>query len=288
MIPISPDLDRVIRTVLRECGHQIEQMSSQGLEVSQKGPEDYVTSVDLALNQRLSAAFSTHFPKDGLITEENVHSKQAYTAGHTRIWCIDPLDGTEDFIHGKWQYAVMIGLLQNQQPIAGWIYAPAYDQIYCGGQDWGLFQAIGDHPLMPIPLVEPPPPRNGFCPVIIGHRDQTRFGAAIAEQIPGVQFYSLGSFGLKVMEVILGRAGLYLYFNGRVKIWDTCGPLALARTAGLVCCDLDGQPIGFAPEQFDLETLAHKQPILVGWPHYVDLLRPKLKAVASEVAQIYR
>jgi 3'(2'), 5'-bisphosphate nucleotidase len=285
MNPISLDLDRQIRQLVRSCGQYAEQMAASQFEVFEKGPDDYVTSIDAALDQKLSTAFAMMFPDDGVITEENAQSRQKFHDRHRRLWCIDPIDGTEDFIHRKRDYAVMVGLLQNHQPIAGWVYAPAYDQLYYGGPGWGMFQVAADLPPEALTLLEPAPPTAGFCPVIIGHRDQSRFGEAIAHLIPEAQFYSLGSFGLKVVDVVLGRAGLYLYFNGRVKLWDTAGPLALARAAGLVCCDLEGRSISFLPDDLDADTLAHKQPILVGWSSYVELLRPKLKAAVETVMQ---
>ncbi len=134
-----------------------------------------------------------------------------------------------------------------------------------------------------MPAVEPAAPSKEFCPILIGHRDQINFGAVIAQAIPDAQFYSLGSFGLKVMDVVLGKAGLYMYLNGRVKLWDTTGPLALARAAGLVCCDLAGEPIQFTPEAIELETLTHKQAIVIGWTHYVEALRPKIAAAVSQL-----
>jgi 3'(2'), 5'-bisphosphate nucleotidase len=286
MAPISPDLDRRIRQVLNACGEQVRQMATQQLEVSQKGPEDYVTSVDLALNHTLTIAFTDLFPTDGIITEENAQSRRFYTAGYKRLWCIDPLDGTEDFIHGKSEYAVMVGLMEDQQPIAGWLYAPAHQQLYCGGQDWGLFQAIADQPLTPIVPLPPIQLTDEKFPIVIGHRDQRRFGAAITHQITNAQFYAIGSFGLKVMEVVLGRAGLYLYFNGRVKLWDTTGPLALAKTAGLVCCDLVGQPIQFSPDAIELTTLTHKQPIVIGRSSQINVILPKLQAAMTTVLNL--
>lgn len=286
MNPISPDLEQHIRQILRDCGQLAEHLSTKQFEVSQKGPDDFVTSIDAALDQELLTAFSTLFPEDGIITEENAQSRRKFTADYPRLWCIDPLDGTEDFIKGRREYAVMVGLLQGQQPIAGWIYAPAHEHLYYGGPNWGLFHAIADQPATPLAILPPPPPTEDFCPVLIGHRDQARFGTAISRWIPEAHFYSLGSFGLKVMEVIQGRAGLYLYLNGRVKVWDTAGPLALAKTAGLICCDLDGQPLEFSVDAVDLDSLAHKQSILVGWADYVEALRPKLRQAIHEELQI--
>jgi 3'(2'), 5'-bisphosphate nucleotidase len=292
MPPISPELDQQIRQIMRDCGQQAVQMAKSGFEVFQKGPEDYVTTIDQALDQQLAAAFAHLFPRDSVITEENAQSLTQFTqpqfvqssgeSGLRRMWCIDPIDGTEDFINGRIHYAVMAGALQGAQPQLGWIYAPAYDQMYCGGARWGVFQAAGDRTLQPIALHAPDPPRHGFCPVLIGHRDRKHYGEAVARYIPNVQFYSVGSFGLKVMEVVQGRAGLYMYFNGRVKLWDTVGPLAIAQAAGLTCCDLAGNPIRFDADAIDLATLAHKQSILIGWDSYLEPLLPKLqKAIAS-------
>ncbi|WP_254721981.1 3'(2'),5'-bisphosphate nucleotidase CysQ family protein [Kovacikia minuta] len=138
MPPISPKIDLQIRQLIRSCGQQAEQMAAGQFEVFQKGPDDYVTTIDTALDQRLSAEFSTLFPTDGIITEENPESRQQFHANFSRLWCIDPIDGTEDFIHGKQDYSVMVGLLQNYQPIAGWVGAPAYDVLLLRRVELGI------------------------------------------------------------------------------------------------------------------------------------------------------
>jgi 3'(2'), 5'-bisphosphate nucleotidase len=276
MNPISLELDRQIRQTIRHCGLQIAQMAGKEFEIFEKGPEDYVTTIDKALDAQLSAAFAHLFPNDGVITEEDFQSRQKLYQVYSRLWCIDPIDGTEDFIQGRSHYSVMVGLLENYQPIAGWIYAPPSDQLYYGGVNWGLFQTTGNE--APVPLaIAPPSFSTDPCRLMIGHRDQTRYGEAIVRQIPNAEFHCIGSFGLKVVEVITGRAGLYLYLNGRVKLWDTTGPLALAKAAGLTCCTLEGDPIQFSPDAIDPNTFAHCQSIVIGWSDYVEALRPKLE-----------
>jgi 3'(2'), 5'-bisphosphate nucleotidase len=277
MSPISSDAEQAIRYTIRQCGLKVEQMACVGFEVMQKGYQDYVTTIDTTLDAELFSTFSQLFPEDGVITEENVRSRQQFHARHARLWCIDPLDGTEDLIQGKRNYAVMAGLLENYVPRAGWIYAPGRDRLYFGGVDWGLFQATGDRDWMPLPIA-PPRPNLTQLRLMIGHRDQHHYGTAIAAQLPGIQFQLMGSFGLKVLEVIMGHADLYLYLNRRVKVWDTVGPLALAQAAGLTCCSLEGEPIRFTPQALELNTLTHKQAILIGHPHLVDAVRPHLVA----------
>ena len=272
----------ILKTLL--CGGQQAQAGAAAtFEVFEKGREDYVTTVDQALDRYLSEAFAAQFPHDGIITEENQTSAAEFLVHYPRLWLIDPIDGTEDFINRGQNYSLMVGLLAHHQPQAGWVYAPAHQRLYWGGPGWGLFQQgqEGD----PLPLVPRPLPLGESPVLLVGDRDQRRFGAAIAQHLPTYSFNTLGSFGLKVMEVIKGQAGLYVYLNGRVKLWDTTGPLALAQAAGLICCDLDGQPIQFDPLSVYPNTLIHRQPMLIGWPDYVEQLRPRLRQAVMAVRQ---
>jgi len=282
---ISESQKKEIYQLIRECGQQGKKLAESVFEVSQKGPNDYVTSVDRSLDRLLTSGFTRLFPEDGIITEENEKSRSQYWENYPRLWCIDPIDGTTDFIDGSTSYSVMVGLLKNNQPIAGWIYAPVFDKMYYGGPDWGLFQTIGDGEPQPLAVIPPPPPNPENCTIVLGDKDQKNYGNAIGQYIPGAQYYSLGSFGLKVLEIIQGRAGLYLYFNGRVKVWDTVGPLALAQTVGLVCCDLDGNPIQWTSDTLDINSLTHTQPVVIGWPEYIQQYREKIRQAVLQQRQ---
>jgi len=294
---LSADQRQSIQRLIRDCGQQAQQMAADKFQVYEKGQDDYVTDVDRALDAKLTAGFSQLFPDDGIITEENSQSWQVLgqnSSGQNSLgqddrhfWLIDPIDGTDDFIQGKPHYSVMVGLLKAHQPIAGWVYAPMFDHLYYGGNPldggnphsdgYGLWQQVGDNAPTPLIPQAPKPPSESFCPILMGYKDQRRYGQVLTQLIPGAQFDCIGSFGLKVMRVICGQAGLYVYLNGRVKLWDTVGPLALAKAAGLICCDLEGNPLEFTPAAVDPQTLAHHQPIVIGWPEYVEALRSPLQ-----------
>lgn len=281
MHDFSPSQDYQIRQAIFQAGQQAIELAAQQFQVLQKGPDDFVTSVDLVLDRQLTGQFAAWFPEDGIISEENPASREAFHGAAKRLWLIDPLDGTDDFIHGKSDYAIMVGLLQDHHPVAGWVYLPAQDQLYFGGSGWGLFQSFKNTTPQELVPTQPAKPASDFCPLLIGYKDQLNYGTAIRQVIPEAQFQSRGSFGYKVIEVIQGQAGLYLYLNGRVKLWDTTGPMALAEAAGLICCDLDGQPIRFTADVVEPDTLTHKQPILIGWPHYIESLQPRLAEAVS-------
>ncbi|MFH7242809.1 MAG: 3'(2'),5'-bisphosphate nucleotidase CysQ [Spirulina sp.] len=276
----SPDC-YAIRHLLTVCGDYARQQSYMGFQVFEKGLDDYVTTVDRALDAKLLAGFQALFPQDGIITEENRATVHQLQAPQRRLWFIDPIDGTDDFIHGRADYAVMVGQLVDGHPQAGWIYAPAHGKLYWGGQGQGLFWQGADGTPHRLPPVNPPLISGQRWNLVIGTPDRRRFGADLMAQLPGVSFVSLGSFGLKVLQVITGNAGLYIYLNGRVKLWDTVGPLALAHAAGLVCCDLAGNPLQFTEPHVDGETVAHRQPIVVGWPQYVEAFRPTIQRVVA-------
>ncbi|MBD2325549.1 inositol monophosphatase family protein [Alkalinema sp. FACHB-956] len=281
MQPLTEELVHRINRIVRDCGQSAKHLAGQGFEVYQKGPGDYVTDVDRALDEQLTQAFDQLFPDDKLVTEENSASLQGFHDRTQRIWCVDPLDGTQDFINGDPDYAVMVGAL-GREPLAGWIYAPEYDALYFGGPGIGLWQRKGE--LEPCPLT--PSPTEHSQRWIIGYKDLQNYGSIIQAQLPKVEFWQRpGSFGLKVLEVVQGQAGAYIYLNQRVKVWDTVAPLAIAQAAGLQCCDLQGQAIGYAPDQIHPETLAHLQPIVIGWPTVVQALLPAL-ALAIHAAVV--
>lgn len=281
MVMLSTEENVAILKAVLQGGAQARQAALDAFQVFEKGHEDYVTNVDRELDRFFAGAFSAQFPGDGVITEENQASARAFLLDHARLWFIDPIDGTEDFINRGQHYSVMVGLLMEHQPRAGWVYAPAQERLYWGGPDWGLFQRTEQGET--VPLVPKPLAWGESDVVLLGDRDRRRFECEITHQLPQLTFDSVGSFGLKVLEVIKGRAGLYAYFNGRVKLWDTTGPIALAQAAGLTCCDLDGQPIRFDPASIYPASLIHRQPIIIGWPDYLDKLLPPLRKAVVKV-----
>ncbi|WP_035986450.1 3'(2'),5'-bisphosphate nucleotidase CysQ [Leptolyngbya sp. KIOST-1] len=288
MSPISPSDLLALHQLVVACGDYASQQSQQSFQVFEKGADDYVTTVDQLLDQKLLAGMQALFPTDGIITEENRATATQFqhgrgVGGDRTLWFVDPIDGTDDFIQGREHYAVMVGRVVGDRPQAGWIYAPVRQQLVWGGPGWGLFEQTGGGPSTPLIPKEPAFDPERAWSMVIGDKDERRFGTAIAQRFPTVRFLSLGSFGLKVLAVITGQAGVYIYLNGRVKLWDTTGPLALARAAGLVCCDLMGQPIRFTTPDVDPNTLIHQQPIVVGWPRYVEALRSPLGEIAAAI-----
>jgi 3'-Phosphoadenosine 5'-phosphosulfate (PAPS) 3'-phosphatase len=268
-----PTIDRLIREWGQRAYHwrQMEDFT-----VKEKTAGDYVTTIDERLNDALSTEIARYFPADRVLSEEDPQSIRHWHSDYRRLWCIDPIDGTSDLIAGKPGYALMIGLLEGGEPQAGWVYAPALDTLYFGDKETGkIYRSIGA--MTEEILIAPPQPLQ--MQIILSPKDDRAYGAQIRQVFPDAQFYSMGSFGLKIMEVILGKSALYFYLNRRVKVWDTVAPLALAQIAGLVCCDLQGNPIGY--DAVDPHTLAHLQVMIIGWQEVIDRYLSQLGQVLT-------
>lgn len=272
---IYPQLDRLLCTWGQKA---LEWRKAQDFQITEKTPGDYVTTIDQSLDRAITEQLALWFPGDGILSEENPAQYGLWHNTHRRLWCIDPIDGTSDLIEGKAGYSVMAGLLENVTPIAGWVYAPATDTLYFGDAKTAKVLRF-QGPIAEEVAIFPPP--GGKMQVILSPKDDRAYGVGIRQVFPDADFYSMGSFGLKVMEVVLGKASIYLYLNRRVKVWDTVAPLAIADAAGLTCCDLQGRPIGFDHNAIDGESLAHRQVVIVGWPKTIEQYLPKLQQVLN-------
>ena len=112
----------------------------EGVVVQEKGdPHDKVTAADYELSRMIVGALSQRFPKDIIVSEEDDAHKRDST--DDRVWLIDPIDGTENYISNDGQYAVMIGLLIESQPVFGWVYAPAIRTLYFGRPQFGAWRS---------------------------------------------------------------------------------------------------------------------------------------------------
>src|SRR3981189_1399085 len=138
------------------------------LQVSLKGPANFVTMADKRAEEMLYADLAKSRPGYGFIGEEG-GMREGADKSHT--WIVDPLDGTTNFLHGIPQFAISIGLQREGIIIAGVIYNPANDELYIAERGKGAFlndqrlrvAGRGEGPLVQRPAAarrRPPPARR--------------------------------------------------------------------------------------------------------------------------------
>src|SRR5437899_5661546 len=112
----------------REAGSIIMGLFKGKFDVQEKSKNNPVTTADIEANQKIREIVRGRFPKDGWLSEEDKDSSHRLSL--SRVWVIDPIDGTKEFIEGVPQFAVSIGFVVEGRPKVAVIYNPIEDRLY--------------------------------------------------------------------------------------------------------------------------------------------------------------
>ncbi|MFN2499944.1 MAG: 3'(2'),5'-bisphosphate nucleotidase CysQ [Pyrinomonadaceae bacterium] len=248
---IQQSYDRELRIALelaREAGAAILDIYKGPLEIEQKtGADDRepVTQADLIANEIIVQRLVQEFPDDGVLAEESFDTERRL--GKSRVWMIDPLDGTTGFIEGNGDFAVQIGLAENGDCVLGVVYQPLTGVLYRAVRGGGAW--------IERPEADPEPA------TVSNHVDLAtmRLAASRSHRSPRmdrvvqrfgvVQEVRRGSVGIKVGLIVEQQCDLYVHLSPRTKQWDTCAPEIILHEAGGKLTDLFGAPLRYnSPE----------------------------------------
>lgn len=234
--PLERELDMAMR-LARQAGDAIMVYYQTDLSVDRKAKNEPVTVADREADAIIIDGLRAAFPDDGLLTEESDDDLTRLTKD--RVWIVDPLDGTADFISQTGDFAVQIALAQAGRPLLGVVYQPAKEQFMYAVRGQGAFVLRDGRPVrLHVSAVADP---AAMCLVASrSHYSEWMETARRALGIDAVQ--RLGSVGLKVGLVAQGACDLYLATTV-AKEWDICAPHALLLEAGGRLTNLCGEPI---------------------------------------------
>jgi myo-inositol-1(or 4)-monophosphatase len=192
------------------------------LSVMAKGHLDFVTDVDRAVEEMISAGIRQLFPDDGVIGEEgqNLSSKSG------RSWIIDPIDGTHNFVRGGASWGVSIGLASDR-PIAAALNAPVEQNLLAAEAGRGVWRNGEKLPGRPR-ATEPSIAYTGVSTWM--STDNDRWLSGFVRDELGLADRRTGSAVTSLIAVILGEADLYIGFGEH--IWDVAGAAIIAEEAG--------------------------------------------------------
>ncbi|SEN45403.1 myo-inositol-1(or 4)-monophosphatase [Loktanella fryxellensis] len=221
------------RALLKDFG-EVEQ-----LQVSTKGPGDFVTRADRQAEETIRNELMHARPSYGFLGEEG-----AKIAGEdpTRRWIVDPLDGTTNFLHGLPHWAVSIALEHKGQAVAGVIYDPVKDEMFYAEKGGGAFmnesrmRVSGRHRLIDGLFATGLP--------FAGRSDLPETLQDLARLLPAVS--GVRRFGAAALDLAYVAAGRYDgFWERRLKPWDMAAGLVIAREAGAIVESLtkDGDPL---------------------------------------------
>ena len=210
------------------------------LQISEKGPGDFVSHADIKAERTLRAELSRTRPEYGFLGEEGGETKGD---GRNR-WIVDPLDGTTNFLHGVPHFAISIGLEREGEIIAGVIYQPISDELFWAEKGNGAFVDTPNARSRRLRVSGRKDPARGLVATGIPHIGKgghaAYFGklAAVTERTAGIRRW--GAASLDLAFVAAGRYDAFFEFG--LQPWDVAAGLLLVREAGGVIGDIAGKP----------------------------------------------
>lgn len=232
--------------IAREAGRILLRIYATdfGVDYKGQGTSDPVTEADRQANALIVRRLRAAFPQDGIVAEESEDNGAALTK--RRIWYVDPLDGTKEFIAKNGEFSVMIGLAVDGGALLGVVYQPSVDKLYSGivGQGAQLVQGGQTQSLR---VSECSSTRDLRLVVSRSHRPKST--TELMQKLGITQEAVSGSVGLKVGQIVEQRADLYVHVSDKASLWDACGPEAILRAAGGRFTDLSGQPFRYGTSE---------------------------------------
>jgi 3'(2'), 5'-bisphosphate nucleotidase len=178
---------------------------------------------DQIANAYLCRALREHRPDDALLSEEEKDCESRCSV--SRVWIIDPLDGTREYGEGRSDWAVHVALAVDGVATVGAVALPGMDVTLCSGKPASLKAA------------------NRPLKMLVSRSRPAAEAISVAEKL-GAELLPMGSAGAKAMAVVRGEADIYLHTGGQFE-WDNCAPVAVAQAAGLHCSRIDGSPMRY-------------------------------------------
>ena len=220
----EPDFEREISVSLeaaRAAGAIIADLSSGARESWDKAEDSPVTRADLEANEVITRLLGEAFPEDAILSEETVDAPSRREA--ERLWVIDPLDGTKEFIAGVPEFSVSVALAIGGEPAVGVVLQPITREAFWGARGRGAY--LNDQRL-----------RVSRCSrldesVMLSSRTELSRGQL--DPIKGwfSEIRPLGSVALKLAFIAAGRADLWISVAPKSE-WDVCAGDLLVREAG--------------------------------------------------------
>ncbi len=236
-------LDRLleqVKQIAQKAGQAILAVSSQLGDVETKEDGSPLTRADMASHNAIQAGLEKLQPVLPILSEEGDLQKDIAT--WNAFWCVDPLDGTKEFVKGLGEYTVNIAIVDRGMPILGVIYIPTQKVLYCAAKGKGAWKQVDGQ--------SPEHIAASACSqaktAVVSRSHLSEDTETFLKRLGVVEMIQHGS-SLKICAVAEGKADLYPR-HGPTCLWDTAAGVAIAIEAGCVVVDLQGKALSFDPQ----------------------------------------
>lgn len=205
------------RAIAEEAGLlALELRATSGLSGKALGDEG-----DRRVNALILERLAADRPGDAVLSEESLDDGSR--RGRSRVWIVDPLDGTREYAEGREDWAVHVALSVDGRPAAGAVALPALGRV--------LSTDAAPSPASP----------SARARMVVSRTRPPKIATEVARAVDA-ELIAMGSAGAKAMAVVEGRADIYLHAGGQYE-WDNCAPVAVARAHGLHASRINGSDL---------------------------------------------
>jgi 3'(2'), 5'-bisphosphate nucleotidase len=215
-----------------------------------KAGNEPVTIADQQADSIITSQLRQRFAHDRIFSEENGLDVPAHA--NKRTWYIDPIDGTREFIKKNGEFAIQIGLADDQKLEFGLVYQPVGQNLYIAAADEGCWWLAPGKEWQRL-HIQP----SDEVVLVISRSQPSKSGQKIHDAIGGTGVISHGGVGLKLMAIARGRGQYYINCSNATKAWDMAGPEILFNEAGGVVSQFDGSRFSYDPADYQ-----HKKGLL--------------------------
>ncbi|KAF4623456.1 hypothetical protein D9613_002267 [Agrocybe pediades] len=219
------DLAREAGQLILEGSVAIQSASSESGVNEKKNSVDLVTEYDVRVEELVKKKLKSQYPTFQFIGEESYSAGSRSPLTNEPTFCVDPIDGTTNFVHGFPFVCISLGLIYNKRPVLGVIFNPFLDHLYTGIKGHGsyLTRGINAKPVK-LPLASPPKPLPSLSQALIAvewgsDRTLTTINAK-------------GSSFMRLAGDPTQGGGLDLYWEIGCWPWDVCAGIVIAEEAG--------------------------------------------------------
>ena len=233
-----------------EAGKAVMKIYESNFSSMLKDDNEPLTEADIKSNEIIQQIISV--AGHPILSEETIDNKERLI--HNKIWIVDPLDGTADFIKRTGEFTIMIALVENNKPILGVVYWPINNVLFVAQKGEGAYKfAKGEWLKLEINDISELESCKAVCSRHHLSEKEQRFLTILR-----ITEFTMRGSSLKVTDVCSGKAELYFTTTSKIKQWDTCASYCLIKEAGGKMTDMFGTDL-----EYNIDMINHPNGVLV-------------------------
>lgn len=231
-----------IKKLAKQAGKKTLEFYSDNIKVYRKKDDTLVTKADFASNKVIEGELKKYgYP---ILSEESTDNKSRLKS--KKVWIVDPLDGTEDFIQKTDEFCIMIGMAVDGKPQLGVVYEPVTDRMYWALKGQGAFsEENGEKKRLKVSSTD----TFSQMSIFISRNHTGEKELKLAKKLKLGDVKELGSCGIKIARIAGGSGEIYINSSDKSSQWDTCAGAIILQEAGGKITDMEGQELVYNVEE---------------------------------------